>query len=136
MWDFIKNNWIALVALAISVLAFFKDIIRDAVNHNKSKKDSNSAKLTACFINKKLIISNKGQSDANNIKIYIDDHEIQNDAWFSPFAKEMDFSVLSPGNSITIGHISTFSTPSHFKIKLMWEDKNSKYNKFETVINI
>ena len=72
MWDFIKDNWIALVALIISIIGFFKDNIKDIIKVCKNKKINNSAVISVSYINEKLIISNKGKSNAMNIHIYID----------------------------------------------------------------
>ncbi len=57
------------------------------------------------FINEKLIISNKGKSNARNIKIYIDDKEIQKSETFGAYAQNMDFSLLTTNNSIGIKSI-------------------------------
>ena len=44
MCDFIKENWMSLTVLIISVVCFFKGNIKDIIIHNKTKKDK-SAKL-------------------------------------------------------------------------------------------
>lgn len=136
MWDFIKENWMSLTALIISVVGFFKDNIKDIIIHNKTKKEDKSAKLMVSFINEKLIISNKGKSNARNIKIYIDDKEIQKSETFGAYAQNMDFSLLTTNNSIGIKSIIHMGTKRNFRIKLIWEDDNSKNNVTEDVINI
>lgn len=136
MWDFIKENCISLTALIISIIGFFKDNIRDIIIHNKTKKKNKSAKLMISFINKKLIISNKGKSNARNIKIYVDDKEIQKSETFGAYAQSMDFSLLTTNNSIGIKSIIHMGTKRNFRIKLIWDDDNSKNNITEDVINI
>lgn len=136
MWDFIKENCISLTALIISIIGFFKDNIRDIIIHNKTKKKNKSAKLMISFINKKLIISNKGKSNARNIKIYVDDKEIQKSETFGAYAQSMDFSLLTTNNSIGIKSTIHMGTKRNFRIKLIWDDDNSKNNITEDVINI
>lgn len=136
MWDFIKENWIALIALLISIIGFFKDNIKDIIKHHKNKKMSKSAKITTSYINEKLIISNKGQSDARNLRIYIDDIEIEHSNMFSAFARNMDFSLLTPNNSIPIKSIITMGTKRSFKIRIKWEDDNKTDNEMNDIINI
>ncbi len=136
MWDFIKENWMSLTALIISVVGFFKDNIKDIIIHNKTKKEDKSAKLMVSFINEKLIISNKGKSNARNIKIYIDDKEIRKNETFGAYAQNMDFSLLTTNNSIGIKSIIHTETKRNFRIKLIWEDDNSKNNVTEDMINI
>ena len=40
MWDFIKENWMSLIALIISIIGFFKDNIKDIIQHFKTKKET------------------------------------------------------------------------------------------------
>lgn len=136
MWNFIKENWMSLTALIISVISFFKDNIKELIIHNKTKKEDKSAKLTISFINEKLIISNKGKSNARNIKIFVDDKEIEKNETFGVYAQNMDFSLLTTNNSIGIKSIIHMGTKRYFRIKLTWEDDNSKNNITEDVINI
>ena len=75
MWDFIKDNSISFIASIISIIGFFKDNIRDIINAFKNKKINNSAVITVSYINEKLIISNKGKSNATDIEIYIDEED-------------------------------------------------------------
>lgn len=91
MWDFIKENWMSLIALIISIIGFFKDNIKDIIQHFKTKKETKSAKITISYINEKLIISNKGQANARNVKILVDDVEIEHSSAFAAFARNMDF---------------------------------------------
>lgn len=136
MWDFIKENWMSLTALIISIIGFFKDNIRDIIIHNKTKKENKSARLMISFINEKLIISNKGKSNARNIKIYVDDKDIQKSETFGAYAQNMDFSLLTTNNSIGIKSIIHMGTKRNFRIKLIWDDDNSKNNIAEDIINI
>lgn len=136
MYEFIKENWISLIALIISVICFFKDNIKEIINHQKTKKENKSAKLTVSYLNQKLVISNKGKANAKNVNIFIDDIEIQNSAIFGAFSSNMDFSLLTPNNSFTIKSIINLGAKRNFKIKLMWEDENSKNNITEDIINM
>lgn len=136
MYEFIKENWISLIALIISVICFFKDNIKEIINHHKTKKENKSAKLTVSYLNQKLVISNKGKANAKNVNIFIDDIEIQNSATFGASSRNMDFSLLTPNNSFTIKSVVTLGTKRNFKIKLIWEDENSKNNITEDIINI
>ena len=108
MWDLIKNNWIALVALIISIIGFFKDNIKDIIKVCKNKK----------------------------IHIYIDNENITESGLFAPFARDMNFSLLTPGNSFGIKHIKHMGMKRNFNIKVTWEDNNSKNNFVEDVINV
>lgn len=38
MIDFLKNNWMSLLALAISLIALFKDLIKELIIYKKTKK--------------------------------------------------------------------------------------------------
>lgn len=136
MWDFIKDNFISLIALVISIVGFFKDNIKDIISVCKNKKINNSAVITISYINEKLIISNKGKSNARNIQIYVDDEDITKSSLFSPFAREMDFSLLTPGNSFGIKHIKHMGMKRNFNIKVKWKDNHSENNNFEDVINL
>lgn len=136
MWDFIKDNWIALVALIISIISFFKDNIKDIIKACQNKKINNSAVISVSYINEKLIISNKGKSNAMNIHIYIDNEDITESGLFAPFARDMNFSLLTPGNSFGIKHIKYMGMKRNFNIKVTWEDNNSKNNFAEDVINV
>ena len=136
MWDFIKENWMSLTALIISIIGFFKDNIKDIIQHFKTKKETKSAKITISYINEKLIISNKGQANARNVKILVDDVEIEHSSAFAAFFRNMDFSLLSPNNSFGIKSIINMGTKGSFNIKVLWEDDNSKNNKTEDIINI
>lgn len=136
MWDFIKENWMSLTALIISIIGFFKDNIKDIIQHFKIKKETKSAKITISYINEKLIISNKGQANARNVKILVDDVEIEHSSVFAAYARNMDFSLLSSNNSIGIKSIINMGTKGSFNIKVLWEDDNSKNNKTEDIINI
>ncbi len=136
MWDFIKENWMSLTALIISIIGFFKDNIKDIIQHFKTKKETKSAKITISYINEKLIISNKGQANARNVKILVDDVEIEHSSAFAGFARNMDFSLLSTNNSFGIKSITNMGTKGSFNIKVLWEDDNSKNNKTEDIINI
>lgn len=136
MWEFIKENWIALVALIISIIGFFKDNIKDIKNAYQNNKINNSAIITISYINEKLIISNKGKASAKNIQIYVDNENIDKNGLFSAFAKDMNFSLLTPGNSFGIKHIKYMEMKRNFDIKVIWEDNNSKNNIIEDVINL
>lgn len=136
MWEFIKDNLISLIALVISIVGFFKDNIKDIISVCKNKKINNSAVITISYINEKLIISNKGKSNAKNIQIYVDDEDIIKSSLFSPFAREMDFSLLTPGNSFGIKHIKHMEMKRNFNIKVKWTDNHSENNNFEDVINL
>ena len=136
MVEFIKENWMSLTALIISILGFFKDNIKEIINYKKNKKESNSAKLTVTYLNQKLIISNKGKENAKNVNIFVDDVEIKSSPTFGGFSRSMDFSLLTPNNSFAIKSSTTLGSKRTFKIKLIWEDKNSKNNIIEDVINL
>lgn len=137
MYEFIKENWISLIALIISIIGFFKDNIKEIISHSKTKKENKSAKLTVSYLNQKLIISNKGKANAKNIKIFIDDTEIQNSHNFGVFARKMDFSLLTPNNSFAIKSFFSLNDKKlNFKVRVIWEDENSKNNESEDVINI
>lgn len=137
MYEFIKENWISLIALIISIIGFFKDNVKEIISHRKTKKENKSAKLTVSYLNQKLIISNKGKANAKNIKIFIDDTEIQNSHNFGVFARQMDFSLLTPNNSFAIKSFFSLNDKKlNFKVRVIWEDDNSKNNESEDVINI
>ena len=131
MKEYLANNWIAILALAISIIALLKDIIQ------KKKEDTNNKKaiITARIINKELIISNIGKSDARNIQIFIDDEEI-NKSLFGAFSRQKDFSLLTNNNSIGIKYIDGLDTKRNYKIKIMWEDDYCKKNVKEDIINL
>lgn len=38
MIDFLKNNWMSLLALAISLIALFKDLIKELIIYKKKQK--------------------------------------------------------------------------------------------------
>ena len=135
MKNYLSNNWIAILALAISIIALLKDIIRDIIQKKKEDTNNKKAIITARIINKELIISNIGKSNAKNIKIFIDDEEI-NKSLFGPFSRQKDFSLLTNNNSVGIKYIDGLNTKRNYKIKIMWEDDYSKKNVKEDVINL
>lgn len=135
MKGYFFENWIAILALFISVINFFKDTIKDLNKKRKEKVSEKKAIITARVIGKELIISNIGKDSARNIQILIDDIEI-NKSIFGAFSKTKDFSLLTSNNSIGIKYIDTLGTKRNFKIKIMWEDNYSKNNFKEDVINL
>lgn len=135
MKNYLANNWIAILALSISIIALLKDIIKDIIQKEKEDTNNKKAIITARIINKELIISNIGKSNAKNIKIFIDDEEI-NKSLFGPFSRQKDFSLLTNNNSVGIKYIDVLNTKRNYKIKIMWEDDYSKNNVKEDVINL
>lgn len=135
MKEYLVDNWIAILALIISLVALLKDIIKDVINRNNEKINDKKAKITARIINKELIISNIGRADAKNIKILIDDMEI-NQSIFGPFSRQKDYSLLTSNNSIGIKYVVGLETKRNYKIKIMWEDEYSKENIKEDIINL
>ncbi len=135
MREYLTNNWIAILALAISVIALLKDIIKDIIQKNKETINNRKAIITARIINKELIISNVGKSSAKNIQILVDDKEI-NQSLFGAFSRQKDFSLLTSNNSIGIKYINGLDTKRNYKIKIMWEDDYSKNNVKEDIINL
>ena len=135
MREYLTNNWIAILALAISVIALLKDIIKDIIQKNKENINNRKAIITARIINKELIISNIGKSSAKNIQILVDDKEI-NQSLFGAFSRQKDFSLLTSNNSICIKYINGLDTKRNYKIKIMWEDDYSKNNVKEDIINL
>lgn len=133
--EYLINNWIAILALVISMIALLKDIIKDILQNRKEKTNNKKAIITARIISKELIISNIGKASAKNIQILIDDKEI-NQTLFGPFSRNIDFSLLTTNNSIGIKYIDGFDTKRNYKIKIMWEDNFSKNNVKEDIINI
>ena len=135
MKEYLVDNWIAILALIISLVALLKDIIKDVINKNNEIANDKKAKITARIINKELIISNIGRADAKNIKILIDDREI-NQSIFGPFSKQKDYSLLTSNNSIGIKYVIGLETKRNYKVKIMWEDEYSKDNIKEDIINL
>lgn len=139
MWEaiceYIVKNWIAITALIISILTFLKDGIGDYIDYRKTKKEEKKAKIVISFINDKLMISNKGKAIAKNLRIYVDNEEIQKSSVFSSYARDMDFSLLSTYNSYKINFIKALNNKKNYKIKVIWDDANSKNNVVEDIIN-
>ena len=46
MREYLTNNWIAILALAISVIALLKDIIKDIIQKNKETINNRKAIIT------------------------------------------------------------------------------------------
>lgn len=135
MREYFINNWIAILALVISVIALLKDIIKDVIQKNEEAINNRKAIITARIINKELIISNIGKASAKNIQILVDDKEI-NQSLFGAFSRQKDFSLLTSNNSIGIKYIDGLDTKRNYKIKIMWEDDYSKNNVKEDIINL
>lgn len=135
MKEYLINNWIAILALIISIIALLKDIIKDIIKERKRLINDKKAIITTRIINKELIISNIGKSSARNIKILIDNKEI-NQSVFGAFSKQKDFSLLTSNNSIGIKYIDGLGIKRNYKIKIMWEDDYSKSNFKEDIINL
>lgn len=135
MKEYLANNWIAILALVISIIALLKDIIKDIIQKKKEDTDNKKAIITARIINKELIISNIGKSNARNIQIFIDDEEI-NKSLFGAFSRQKDFTLLTNNNSIGIKYIDGLDRKRNYKIKIMWEDDYSKKNVKEDIINL
>ena len=135
MLNFIKENWISLISLIVSIIGFFKDNIKDMIRHCKKVKENKKAKIIISYRNEKLIITNKGHSNARNVKIFIDDKEIEKNEIFGTFARDMNFSLLCSNNSFEIKITQCLSTKRSFYIKVFWDDDNSKNNQSENIIN-
>lgn len=135
MKEYLINNWIAILALIISLISLLKDIIKDIIKKNKETANNKKAIITSRIINKELIISNIGKSSAKNIKIFIDDKEIDQSI-FGVFSRQKDFSLLTSNNFIGIKYIDDLNTKRSYKIKIFWEDDFSKNNSKEDVINL
>ena len=135
MREYLTNNWIAILALAISLISLLKDIIKDIIQKNKETINNRKAIITVRIINKELIISNIGKSSAKNIQILVDNKEI-NQSLFGAFSRQKDFSLLTSNNSIGIKYINGLDTKRNYKIKIMWEDDYSKNNVKEDIINL
>lgn len=129
------NNWIAILALIISLIALLKDVIKDINQKNKENINDKKAVITAKIINNELIISNIGRCSAKNIRILVDNEEI-NQSLFGAFSKQKDFSILTSNNSIGIKYVDGLDIKRNYKIKIMWEDDYSKNNIKEDIINL
>lgn len=136
MIDFLKNNWMSLLALAISLIALFKDLIKELIIYQKNKKNLKKSKITIKYINKKIVISNYGECSAKNIRVYIDDTPILEHKDFAVFAKQIDFSLLTSQNSIGIKHLEYMGMQTNYKIKVIYDDENKKNNEVEDIVNI
>jgi len=137
MLEYFKENWIAIVALLLSVITLLKDSIKDYKKNKKQVNESKKAMITISYINKQLIISNKGKSIAREIEVFVDGEEIKkNSVPFGAYAKNIDFSMLSPGNSIGIKILMTLEMKRNYKILVKWKDESSEENIIEDVINI
>lgn len=44
MIEFLKNNWMSLLALAISLIALFKDLIKELIVYEKKQKKLKKSK--------------------------------------------------------------------------------------------
>ena len=135
MIKYLINNWIAILALIISVITLLKEIINDIIQKNKETINNRKAIITVRVINKELIISNIGKASAKNIQILVDDKEI-NQSLFGAFSRQKDFSLLTINNSIGIKYTCGLNTKRNYKIKIMWEDDYSKNNVKEDIINL
>ncbi len=135
MLKYIANNWMALLALLISLLALFKDILKDIISYRNKKKELKKAEIKIRYINKQLIISNYGKAAAKNIKIFIDDKSIFDNTLFNVYAKEMNFSILTPGNSFGIKHVEVLGMEVNYKIKVIYDDESKDNNVVEDIIN-
>lgn len=135
MKEYLIQNWIAILALIISIITLFKDIINDVIKKHAENINSKKAIINCRIINKELIISNIGKSAARNIQVLIDNIEI-NKSLFAVDAKQKDFSLLTPNNSIGIKYIRTLETKRNYKIRIIWEDDYSNNNFKDDVINL
>lgn len=135
MIKYLIDNWIAILALFISIVTLLKDLIMDYKKRSKEKIENKKAIIVVKIINKELIISNIGKSSAKNMKILIDDKEI-NQTVFGAFSRNMDFSLLTANNSIGIRYVEVMNMKRNYNIKVKWEDKYSKNNIIEDVINL
>ena len=136
MMNFIKENWISLLALAVSIVALFKDIIKDLITYKVNKKEKLQAEIKIKYINKKIIISNYGKSSATDLRIFIDDTPIMEHNVFKVYADNIDFSLLTSNNSIGIKHLEYMGIKPNYKVKVIYNDEHKKDNMVEDVINI
>ena len=136
MIKFIQENWISLIALSISLIALFRDLFKDFINNQKKKKENKKAVIKISYINKKIVISNYGKCSAKNLRIYLDDIDIFEIPEFSAFAKNIDFSLLTPDNSIGIKNIQHMQMKLNYKIKVIYDDNYKKNNIAEDIINM
>lgn len=135
MKEYLTNNWIAILALIISLVTLLKDLIKDIIKRNKETVTNKKAIIVSRIINKELIISNIGKSNARNVRILIDNQDI-NHSLFGAFSKRKDFSLLTCNNSIGIKYLEDLSTKRSYKIKIIWDDEYSDNNIKEDVINL
>lgn len=135
MKEYLTNNWIAILALIISLVTLLKDLIKDIIKRNKETVTNKKAIIVSRIINKELIISNIGKSNARNVRILIDNQDI-NHSLFGAFSKHKDFSLLTCNNSIGIKYLEDLSTKRSYKIKIIWDDEYSDNNIKEDVINL
>ena len=135
MKEFFVENWVALLSLLLSVLALFKDLIKEIFNYIAKQKEKGAANITINYINDKLIVSNKGLHYACNVKVYIDDIDIIKHPVFGISAKSMDLSYLSSGSSFSFKPLLTLSSKKTYTVSVMYDD--SKSNRVvENIINI
>ncbi len=136
MKEFIENNWISLLALLISLIALFKDMIKDLIAYKNRKRDLKKAEIKISHINKKLIISNHGKAPARNIKIFINDKPIEENYHFNVYASRMDFSILTSNNSLGISYVQDFNMDTSYKVKVIYDDNLKNNNEVEDIINV
>lgn len=62
MMNFIKDNWMSILAIIISLVALFRDLVKDFFVYKKQKKTSKKANIRIKYLNKKIVVSNYGES--------------------------------------------------------------------------
>ena len=125
-----------MMGTIMAIVDFIKENIIGFSSFKKRRKQEKSAILSVAYINNKLIISNKGKANAEDIEVYIDGKEIIESRTFGAHAQDIDFSILTPSNSIGIASAIDLGTKRNFKVKVIWKDKNSSENVINEVINL
>lgn len=92
------------------------------------QKPTNHGKLS-----KKFRIYNSGESQARNIRVWIDDEPVYDVGFIH--IDEPFIEILAPGSHVDF--ITSFSndTPLNWKTTILWDDDSGKDRKFETMLS-
>ncbi len=158
--DFISiiSIMVSLIAIIIAFMANRKanKLQEEVVNIEKSREsdrqmDRNCAQLIAYIKTEQkirsnggisdyhnFVIENKGQSEARNIRVFINERRLQDCEWCMDNSQD-NIKVIGSGGSKSFQMLLHSGIPKDefppFTVKLIWEDRAKTDNTWESEIN-
>ncbi|MFB6356823.1 MAG: hypothetical protein ABEJ65_09945 [bacterium] len=148
--------WISVLSLIVAVFSAFLSWIamsksndidermlelekqRESNRRDEKQKAKVEALITGENRSRKqfLKISNKGESKAENIRVFIDDEQVNESSLTLENEKLPDNFEINSGSDYKIQVVSSKSTSNNFDLKILWDDEFERNRKYETNLSI